>query len=97
MRYVINKTNPTLGQKITLKISEVKNTDQISLKASAGQDDTAIIEISPKGPGRYEITPYALGPVEIQIYENGFPLKTKVTFSLPIYADQQFLAKMNSF
>jgi hypothetical protein len=84
MRYEINKSQSqlTLGQKITLKIKEVKNIDQISIKALALKDDTAVIEINPRAAGQFELIPYALGPIEITVFEDGKALEQKVTFNV---------------
>jgi len=82
MRYEINQNQPTLGQKIIFRIKDLKDKDQISIKALALKDDTAIIEVNPKNPGQFELIPYALGPVEITIYENGKALEPKVTFNV---------------
>jgi len=92
MRYEINKTQPTLGQKVILKIKEVKNTQQISIKATALQDDTAIIEINPKAAGQFELIPYALGPIEVTVFDDGKALDQKATFNvLEKYPDQREL------
>lgn len=82
MRYEINFKEPTLGQKVIFKIKEAKNIDQIWIKAVALQDDTAIIEINPKASGQFELIPYALGPIEVTVFDDGKALEPKVTFNV---------------